>query len=35
MSPMPLWAWILGGLVLAAVVVVAVGIWCYPRDNSF
>jgi len=32
---MPTWAWILCGLGVVVVLVVAVGIWCYPRDNSF
>ena len=27
--------WIAVGLGIALVVLAVVGIWCYPRDNSF
>ena len=32
---MPLWAWILIGLGALGLIVLIVGIWFYPRDNSF
>ena len=32
---MPIWAWIVCGLGLVLVVVFVLGIWFYPRDNSF
>ena len=32
---LPLWGWLLGGAAAVLVVVVLVGIWFYPRDNSF
>jgi hypothetical protein len=31
----PLWGWILLGLLLLALGALALAIWAYPRDNSF
>ncbi len=32
---MPLWVWILIGLAVIGIVLVAIGVWFYPKDGAF